>query len=111
TPVAVVRTGFHPHDLKVGQYLVDKGKSVMHALGAQRVTGTAFSSPTFNLIAGGLRFGNDPRSSALDRHCRVHGTTNLFVTDGSFMPTGGSVTPTFTIYANSFRVADELLKL
>ena len=31
---------------------------------------------------------------------------NLFVTDGSFMPTGGSVPYTWTIYANSFRVAD-----
>ena len=33
---------------------------------------------------------------------------NLFVTDASFMPTGGSVPYTFTIYANSFRVADHI---
>jgi choline dehydrogenase-like flavoprotein len=40
----------------------------------------------------------------------VHGTSNLYVTDGSFMPNGGSVTPTLTIYANSFRVADKILE-
>jgi len=30
------------------------------------------------------------------------------VTDGSFMPTGGSVPYTFTIYANAFRVAEHI---
>jgi len=108
TPVAVVRAGYHPHDLKVGNYIVEKGKEVMRALGAHTVTGSAFTAPTSNLIAGGLRFGHDPRTSALDADCRVHGTDNLFVSDGSFMPTGGSVTPTFTIYANAFRVADKI---
>jgi choline dehydrogenase-like flavoprotein len=110
SPVAKVKAGFHPHDMKVAQYLVDRGKEVMTAMGAQQVWGNAFSAPTSNLIAGGLRFGKDPKNSALDADCRVHGTDNLFVTDGSFMPNGGSVTPTFTIYANSFRVADIILK-
>jgi len=108
TPIAVVRAGYHPHDLKVGNYIVEKGKEVMRALGAHTVTGSAFTAPTSNLIAGGLRFGHDPRTSALDADCRVHGTDNIFVSDGSFMPTGGSVTPTFTIYANAFRVADKI---
>ncbi len=110
SPVGLVKVGYHQHDLKVAQYLVDKGKQVMKAMGANEVFGNAFSSPTPNLIAGGLRFGHDPKTSALDADCRVHGTDNLFVTDGSFMPNGGSITPTFTIYANSFRVADKILK-
>ncbi|TQV73867.1 GMC family oxidoreductase [Aliikangiella marina] len=108
SPVARVKVGFHPHDLKVAEYVVDKGVQVMKQMGAQEYYGNAFTQPTSNLIAGGLRFGNDPKSSALDADCRVHGTDNLFVTDGSFMPNGGSVTPTFTIYANAFRVADKI---
>lgn len=108
TPVARVKVGYHPHDLRVGGYLVEQGKRVMRALGAHRVYGNAFSAPTSNLIAGGLRFGTDPRHSALDADCRVHGTDNVFVTDGSFMPNGGSVTPTWTIYANAFRIADRI---
>lgn len=108
-PVANVRAGYHPHDLKVAQYLVDRGKEVMHAMGAQQVWGNAFSSPTSNLIAGGCRFGDDASQSVLDADCRVHGADNLFVSDGSFMPNGGSVTPTWTIYANAFRVADKIL--
>jgi len=108
SPVARVQAGYHPHDLKVGQYLVDKGVEVMKQMGAQEYYGNVFNSPTPNLVAGGLRFGHDPKISALDADCRVHGTENIFVTDGSFMPNGGSVTPTWTIYANAFRVADKI---
>ena len=106
--VAKVKVGFHPHDLKVAQYIVDKGVEVMKQMGATEYYGTAFSAPTSNLITGGLRFGHDPKTSALDADCRVHGTSNIFVTDGSFMPNGGSITPTWTIYANAFRVADKI---
>lgn len=109
-PVAKVKVGFHSHDLKVAQYIVDKGVEVMIAMGADEAYGNVWSDPTSNLIAGGLRFGNDPKTSALDANCRVHGTNNLYVSDGSFMPNGGSVTPTFTIYANAFRVADKILE-
>ena len=35
---------------------------------------------------------------------------NLYISDASFMPTGGSVPYTWTIYANSFRVADIIKK-
>ena len=108
SPVAKVRVGFHPHDLKVARYVIEKGKEVMKAMGAQKAWGNAFSSPTSNLIAGGCRFGDDPTSSVLDADCRVHDVENLFVSDGSFMPNGGSVTPTWTIYANAFRVADKI---
>jgi choline dehydrogenase-like flavoprotein len=66
------------------------------------------TSPPPNLVAGGCRFGTDPRHSVLDPDCRVWGATNLFVSDASFMPTGGSVPYTWTIYANAFRVADKI---
>jgi len=46
--------------------------------------------------------------SNLDADCRMHDADNLYVSDGSFMPTGGSVPYTWTIYANSFRVADKI---
>ncbi|MBV1906286.1 MAG: GMC family oxidoreductase [Pseudomonadales bacterium] len=108
SPVAKIKVGYHPHDLKVAKYIVDKGVAVMKQMGAHSYYGNAFTSPTANLMAGGLRFGKHAHSSALDADCRVHGTDNLFVTDGSFMPNGGSVTPTWTIYANAFRIADKI---
>ena len=66
-------------------------------------------SPPTNLIAGTCRFGNDPANSVLNADCRAHDVDNLYVTDGSFMPTGGSVPYTWTIYANAFRVASKIV--
>lgn len=108
SPVARIRLGAHPHDLKVGRYLAEKGEQLLGKLGAVRIGSSISSSPPPNLVAGGCRFGTDPSSSVLDPDCRTHEVENLFVTDGSFMPTGGSVPFTWTIYANAFRVADQV---
>lgn len=63
-----------------------------------------------NHILGGARFGSDRRDSVLDPTCKAWDFDNLYVTDGCFMPTSGGANPTLTIQANSFRVADELLR-
>ena len=109
-PVARVRTGFHVQNLKVGWYLAAKGAELLKAIGAEDVISFASGEPPVNLQAGTCRFGADPAVSVLDPNCRAHEVENLYVTDGSFMPTGGSVPYTWTIYANAFRVADHLLQ-
>ena len=70
----------------------------------------SYGGPSVNLQAGTCRFGDDPQTSVLDRDCRAHEVENLYVTDGSFMPTAGSVPFTFTIYANALRVARVIAK-
>jgi choline dehydrogenase-like flavoprotein len=107
-PVARVRIGHHDHDLRVAGYLAGKAALVMEKMGLKDVTTRLNGAPTPNLQAGGCRFGADPATSVLDPDCRVHGTGNVYVSDGSFMPTGGSAPFTWTIYANSFRVADRI---
>jgi len=108
--VAKVRLGYHEHDLKVGEYLSSKAEMVLKQMGADNIRYSVSGSPPANLVAGGCRFGNDINTSVLDADCKVHDVDNLYVTDGSFMPTGGSVPYTWTIYANSFRVADIIKK-
>jgi choline dehydrogenase-like flavoprotein len=108
TPVAKVRIGYHEHDLKVGRYINEHAIRVLEKMGAQNIRSNISGSPPQNLVAGGCRFGKDPASSVLDPDCRAHDVDNLYVTDGSFMPTGGSVPYTWTIYANAFRVADRI---
>ncbi len=104
--VAKIRIGYHEHDLKVGEYLSQKAIKVLKQMKADNIRYSVSGSPPANLVAGGCRFGNDIKTSVLDADCKVHDVDNLYVTDGSFMPTGGSVPYTWTIYANSFRVAD-----
>ena len=54
---------------------------------------------------GTLRFGTDPAHAVLDPDCRLFGHPNVFVVDGSFMPTSLGVGPALTIIANALRVA------
>jgi len=58
--------------------------------------------------AGTVRFGTDPAASVLDVHCKAHDLDNLYVVDGSFMPSIGAVNPTLTIIANALRVGDHI---
>ena len=48
---------------------------------------------------GTLRFGTDPRGSVLDTDCKAHQPDSLYVTDASFFPWIGAVSPTLTIVA------------
>ena len=109
-PVGKLRIQGHPQDVKVGQYLAEKCEAVLEEMGAKNIYSAISSVPTPNLIAGGCRFGNDPKTSVLNRYCQAHDVSNLFVADASFMPTGGSVAYTWTIYANALRVADYIVK-
>jgi len=57
---------------------------------------------------GTIRFGLDPKTSALDVNCKAHDVDNLYVVDGSFFPSSGAVNPALTIMANALRVGDHL---
>jgi choline dehydrogenase-like flavoprotein len=57
---------------------------------------------------GTIRFGKDPRTSALDPSCKAHDLDNLYVVDSSFFPSSGAVNPALTIMANALRVGDHL---
>lgn len=57
---------------------------------------------------GTIRFGLDPKTSALDANCRAHDLDNLYVVDGSFFPSSGAVNPALTIMANALRVAEHI---
>jgi choline dehydrogenase-like flavoprotein len=59
---------------------------------------------------GTIRFGHDPKTSALDANCKAHDLDNLYVVDGSFFPSSAAVNPALTIMANALRVGDHLLQ-
>ncbi len=107
-PVGVINLYGHPKDLQVGEYLAKKAVKVLEEMGATEISYSVSASPPSNLVAGGCRFGEDAKTSVLDKNCKAHDLENLYVTDASFMPTGGSVPYTWTIYANALRVADIL---
>ncbi len=55
---------------------------------------------------GTCRFGDDPATSVVNRNCRVHNLDNVYVVDGSILPSALGVGPALTIIANAMRVAE-----
>ncbi|MDJ0973031.1 MAG: GMC family oxidoreductase [Planctomycetota bacterium] len=109
--VARINAYSHPRNVETARYLVDRGVHVLGRLGAvDPRSAPVVGIPSKNLVGGTCRFGTDPARSVLDPTCRAHDVPNLYVTDGSFMPTSGGVPFTFTIYANALRVADKIVQ-
>jgi choline dehydrogenase-like flavoprotein len=57
---------------------------------------------------GTTRMHDSPRQGVVDRNCRVHGMSNLYVAGSSVFPTAGANFPTITIVALSLRLADHI---
>lgn len=109
-PVAAITIKRHPLDFKMTQFLVERGEEVLALLKPEKLERVGTAGETTILQGGTCRFGNDPATSVLDKDCRAHAVKNLYVVDGSFMPTSGGVPFTLTIAANAFRVADRLVQ-
>jgi choline dehydrogenase-like flavoprotein len=57
---------------------------------------------------GGTRMGDDPKTSIVDRNCKVHGMENLYVGGSSVFTTSGQCNPTTTIVALALRLGAHL---
>lgn len=60
---------------------------------------------------GGAIMGDDPRTSVVDKNCRAHGVSNLWVASSCVFPTSSRANPTLTIVALAHRVAETLLSV
>lgn len=59
---------------------------------------------------GTTRMHDSPREGVVDRNCKVHGISNLYVGGSSVFPTVGANFPTITIAALSLRLAGHLVR-
>ncbi len=109
-PVARLHIDPDPHHKAAGAFLQARGLEVFERMGADELLPGAVGETASFLVQGTCRAGHDPATSVLDGYCRSHEVPNLFVVDGSFMPTSGGAAPTLTILANSFRTADHIVR-
>jgi choline dehydrogenase-like flavoprotein len=93
---------------RAGRWLMERGLEILLAAGADELSPGDVGGTTGHLVHGTCRAGRDPAASVLNEFCQAHEVPNLFVVDGSFMPTSGGVPTTLTIMANSFRSADHI---
>jgi len=89
--------------------LMNAARSVMedllHAAGADEV----ITIKRYAHLVGGARMAADERHGVVDADCRAFAVPNLYVTDGSVLPTQGSANPALTIMAVAARAADRLI--
>lgn len=109
-PVARIHLDRPRHHVRAGQWLLERAFDLFRDLGARECVPTVVGGTSSYLVHGTCRAGHDPATSVLDAYCQAHEVANLFVVDGSFMPTSGGAPPTLTILANSFRTADHVVR-
>ncbi|HXR97565.1 MAG TPA: GMC family oxidoreductase [Terriglobales bacterium] len=105
-PVAKVTFSLHDNDKKMIEFGKNKVMEIMAAAGATEVV----QEHRYAHLVGAARMGNDPATSVVDRYGRSHEIANLFVCDGSILPTQGSANPGLTIQALAARTADYLIR-
>lgn len=104
-PVASVTFTLHDNDKKLIEFGKKTVMEVMRAAGAEEVV----QESRYAHLVGAARMGSDPATSVVDRFGRTHDVSNLFICDGSTLPTQGSANPGLTIQALAARTADYLI--
>ena len=111
-PVARIQGNVHPHTFEMGTRQSERAAAWLREAGAITVNamnwggGEVVSAGQHQ--AGTCRMGNDPRSSVVDRTCRVHDVDNLFVIDGSVHVNNGGFNPALTIMAVAYYASSAL---
>jgi choline dehydrogenase-like flavoprotein len=104
-PVAKVTFSLHDNDKKLIEFGKNKVIEVITAAGAKQIVQEA----RYAHLVGAARMGADPAASVVDKYGRTHDIANLFICDGSILPTQGSANPGLTIQALAARAADYLI--
>ena len=97
---------YSERDVAAGRSLAERARAILWRAGAWAFYRHRIG--TFSHAVGTVRMGADPRTSALDRDGRFRGLENLWVVDGSALPSSAGVNPSLTIAANALRAAHQL---
>ena len=87
--------------LKAAQSCMEQ---ILNAAGAEQVI-------TINRnahLVGGARMASTPETGVVDTDHRIFGVPNVFIVDGSTLPTQGAANPALTIMAMAARAADRI---
>jgi choline dehydrogenase-like flavoprotein len=105
-PVAQVIHAYTDADRRRRDTLIALARRILRRGGG--LAGKVRLIDSFSHAVGTTRFSRSPTEGVLDPDCRFWASPNLYVVDGSFMPTSGGVNPSLTITANALRVAERV---
>jgi choline dehydrogenase-like flavoprotein len=94
----------------------DNDKALVKAAQAvmERILTAAGATETMTIqryahLVGGARMASNEKDGVVDADCRTFAVPNLYITDGSVLPTQGSANPALTIVAIAARAADRMI--
>ncbi|MEE3234821.1 MAG: GMC family oxidoreductase [Candidatus Latescibacterota bacterium] len=106
-PLVQIEHEYSHSDMIRRNYLVKRARRILRKAGG--LLSYTYPIDSFSHAVGTLRSATTSENGALDPQCRVWSVDNLFVVDGSFMPSSGGVNPSLTIAANALRVAKHIV--
>ena len=89
--------------------LVKAARASMEAVLRAAGAGEVMTIERYAHLVGGARMAAGPEQGVVDADHRVFGVENLYVCDGSVLPTQGSANPALTIMALAARLADRMI--
>ncbi|MEU9793066.1 GMC family oxidoreductase [Streptomyces sparsogenes] len=89
--------------------LMEAAQKVMEDILRAAGAGELMTIGRYAHLVGGCRMGRNPEEGVVDSDLRTFAVPNLFITDGSVLPTQGSANPALTIMALADRAADRLV--
>jgi choline dehydrogenase-like flavoprotein len=103
-PVASFSYSQCENDTKLMKAAQSVMEDILGAAGADEV----ITIDRYAHLVGGARMAADEGHGVVDAECRTFAVPNLYITDGSVLPTQGSANPALTIMAVAARAADRL---
>ncbi len=104
-PLLITSVGYDDNDDKMVKDFLEQGKAMMEAAGVKNInTRDSRQAPGLDIHEmGGVRMGNDPKTSLLNEWNQLHHCRNVFVTDGACMTSTGSQSPSILYMAFTAR--------
>ncbi|HVG16626.1 MAG TPA: GMC family oxidoreductase, partial [Chitinophagaceae bacterium] len=107
-PQLIISCEWSENDDKMVLDYLEQSKEMFEKAGFINIKAEDSKSPPGSDIheMGGVRMGNDPKTSLLNKWNQLHHCPNVFVTDGACMTSTGTQNPTLTYMALTARAAD-----
>ena len=111
-PLLVVNAVVRDNERKMEEDMKNDAAEMLTAAGFKDVKVRSDAYHVGNSIheMGTARMGADPKKSVLNKFNQVHACKNVFVTDGSFMPSSGCQNPSLTYMAFTARAANHAVE-
>ncbi|HEY4322839.1 MAG TPA: GMC family oxidoreductase [Mucilaginibacter sp.] len=107
-PLLTIEVGYDDNDEKSLKDFLQQGAEMLDKAGCKNIsTNDSKQAPGLDIHeVGGVRMGNDPKTSLLNKWNQLHACPNVFVTDGACMTSTGTQNPSLTFMALTARACN-----